>query len=89
MSQIKGGVKISYEYIKRYRQTDRGKEVRAKSNKKYYGKTKNAKNNRSSYTLEELELIEKHELSDHELAELLGRSVMAIQTKRSRLKNSA
>ena len=50
--------------------------------RRYYGRTANAKNSKNRYTPEETEMILSHEVTDHELAKLLGRSVAAIQIHR-------
>ncbi|MBQ7764991.1 hypothetical protein IJ384_06480 [bacterium] len=68
--------KSRYKDLEKYRKTTRNQKRR------YYGKTQNAKNGGKCWSLEEIELILKQELSDTELSTLLGRSVAAIQIKR-------
>ncbi len=57
------------------------------NNKKYYGRTAFAENRHERWTPEEIQMVLNHDISDHELAYKLGRSVMSIQCKRHFLKN--
>ncbi len=54
-------------------------------NRKYYAKTANAANNGERWSSEEIEAVLAHKETDTELSKKIGRSVMAIQVKRSKL----
>lgn len=57
--------------------------------KRYYSKSAlNAQNFKKQWTHEEDNLVLKHEISDNELAKQIGRSVQAIQIRRSRLNSN-
>ena len=68
-----------------YKDLDKWANTCREQKKRYYDKTAYAKNGGARYTKKEIELILNHEISDHELAKMLNRSVKAIQIKRSRL----
>lgn len=69
-----------------YKDLEKWKQTKKKQSKKYYDThSRNATNSKKQYTPEEIELIIKHEISDVELSKILGRSVNAIQVKRSKL----
>ena len=72
-----------YEYQKKYKQTHKEKIYDLK--RKYYSKTAYAVNHKYNYTDEEIQMILDHNLTDTEIAKKIGRSVQAIQIKRSRL----
>ena len=72
--------KSEYKDLEKHRKTCHAQKRR------YYGKTAFAKNGGSFYSEEELELIQRHDITDTELAKMLNRSVNAIQIKRSRLR---
>lgn len=74
----------SYEYNKKYRQTDSGKLTRARERDKYYGRTKSDGMHRR-FTKEEIEFILAHEESDIVLATELGRTIRSIQLIRSKI----
>lgn len=69
-----------------YKDMEKYHKARNRQRARYYGKTSNAENSRQPYTLKEMELILDHNITDTELAKMLGRSVLSIQIKRSRLK---
>lgn len=69
-----------------YKDLNKWRESCQRQKAKYYGKTSNAENSRQPYTQKEMELILDHNITDTELAKMLGRSVLSIQIKRSRLK---
>lgn len=50
--------------------------------RRYYGKTQYAPNHKKRWSDDDIEIIMKHELTDHEISAILGRSVKAIQLKR-------
>jgi hypothetical protein len=63
------------------------KEQRLRGKKKYYLKYSHHDiNSNMRYTKDERDLILAHIISDVELSRFLGRSLMAIQTKRAKLK---
>lgn len=53
---------------------------------RYYRKTQNARNSYKRWSKQEVEMVLRHDISDTELSVKLGRSVQAIQLKRSRMK---
>lgn len=61
-------------------------EKRNAERKKYYRKTQNARKSGDIWTDVEILMVKKHAIPDSELASKIGRSVQAIQIKRSRLK---
>jgi hypothetical protein len=88
------------EYMKEYRENNPGKayentkrwrekhpELRYEGKKRYYQKTINSVNSKCRYTVEEIEMILKHEIPDSELSKELGRSVGSIQHVRNRYKD--
>lgn len=62
------------------------KKQRRKYNKDYYARTQNARNSNTFWTVEELIIVKEHLVSDTEIANLLGRSVAAVQTARHNIK---
>ena len=72
-----------YRYAKNYKA--RHPEKVYESKRKYYAKTAFAINHRLRFTDEEIQMIKDHNIPDMELAKKIGRSVQAIQIKRSRL----
>lgn len=67
-----------------YRDLDKFRRTIQAQKKRYYAKTAQG---RSPWHEWQDDLILKHEMTDHELSELVGHSVKAIQIRRSRLKN--
>ena len=64
------------------------KEVRKKKAKRrYYRRTQRAENERRKWTEEEIQMIMERKYSDRDLSDLLGRSMMSIQCKRSNVKH--
>lgn len=59
---------------------------RRKYNKEYYSRTQGARNSNSFWTIGELMIVKDHLVSDTEIANLLGRSVAAVQTARHNIK---
>lgn len=59
---------------------------RKKYNKEYYAKTQHARNSNTFWTVGELIIVKEHLVSDTEIANLLGRSVAAVQTARHNIK---
>jgi hypothetical protein len=51
---------------------------------KYYRKTAFAKKHKTPWTREEIEIVMAHEVSDHKISEMIGRSVQSIQILRCR-----
>lgn len=62
------------------------KQKKKMVNRRYYRRTQRAKNTYKRWTQEELRIVYEHKYTDHELAEMLGRSVMAIQLQRTAMK---
>lgn len=67
-----------------YRDPEKYRQYKNRTFRKYYGKTAIYPSHR--YTDDEDELILKHEMTDHELSNLIGHSVKSIQIRRHRLK---
>ena len=59
--------------------------LRYAGKKRYYQKTQNATNDSKRYDTADEELIFNHDISDSELSVLIGRSVAAIQHKRTNI----
>lgn len=71
-----------------YKDKNKWRKTKNLQKKRYYDKhSNNDVNSREKYTNEEIEMILKHEIPDIELAKKIGRSLRAIQGKRSKLKN--
>ena len=71
---------------KKYKDKEKAREARNAERAKYYGKTVNAPNRKLPWLPNELELVMAHDVTDHELSKILGRSVAAIQIQRCRNK---
>lgn len=75
-------------WVKKYKDKDKARELRNKERLQYYAKSKeNAVNRGTRYTQYEIDMILNHEITDHEISKIIGRSVQAIQNKRSALIN--
>lgn len=72
-----------YEANKRWRLAH--PEKRAADRRRRKARTAFAPNDHKEWTLEEQRMVMDHEISDVQLAEKLGRSEQAIQTKRVRI----
>lgn len=71
----------------RYEKYPCEKKHRKDYNKRYYARTSgSAHNSREQWTEKEIKMILAREVSDTELAKVLGRSVRAIQVQRCKLK---
>ena len=70
---------------KKWRSKNRDK-VNEQKKRNYKQTVRNAHNYKKQWTKEEEKMILDHNISDRELAEQLGRSVQAIQVRRSKLK---
>ena len=68
-----------------YKNLDKWREARNRSRKKNYGKTAYAPNYKKAWTTKEIEVVMKHEVTDFEISQLIGRSVASIQQKRYQL----
>lgn len=66
---------------KSYADKEKYRKYRNGYNARYYKRTMDARNKRKSWTEDEINMILKKMYSDHELSDLLGRSVRAIQDK--------
>ena len=69
-----------YADIDKWRKTCHDQRLR------YYRKTQDAENSNQPWTLEEIEMVLEHSMHDNDLSKKIGRSVQAIQSKRSKLK---
>lgn len=69
-----------------YRDMEKFKNTIRRQQKRYYDKTKDAKNTGNYWSKRDIKLVMEHKMTDTELSALLGRSVKAIQIKRSREK---
>lgn len=79
----------SLEYLRKYHQTERGRELRNKARKKNYAKSRelHSANRYTRWTSWEMDLVLEHSIPDIELSAKIGRSVQAIQGKRNKIKN--
>ncbi|SDW45719.1 hypothetical protein SAMN05216391_10866 [Lachnospiraceae bacterium KHCPX20] len=73
--------------MSRYTNNPKLKIARAEYNKKYYARTSTGRNRLHRWTLAEMRMVQKHEISDTELAKKIHRSVAAIQKMRWQLKS--
>lgn len=71
---------------KTYKDMDKYNDYVNRNRKANYQKGNFSDGTARPYTLDEMELILEHSMSDRELAKLLKRSVQSIQIKRCRLK---
>lgn len=69
-----------------YRDMEKFRITRERQKARYYGKTTDAENRRNPWTVHEIDAIMKRDKSDTELSAELGRSVKAIQVRRSTIK---
>ena len=67
---------------KYYKNIEKWRETCHKQRLKYYRKTAYSENHRKPWTNEEIEIVMAHELPDHSISKIIGRSVEAIQLKR-------
>ncbi len=75
-----------YEINKKWRKNH--PEIWGKGKQRYYNQfNNNNAQRREKWTAGDINLIIEKETSDRNLSKLLGRSVLAIQVKRSSLKN--
>lgn len=65
------------------------KRAKKNYNRRYYARTTDAKRRYARYTDAEEKLILAHVVSDTELSKIIGRSVRAIQVRRSVLVKGA
>ena len=65
-----------------YRNLDKWRKACNRTRKRNYNKTSFAKNHNQRWTLQEIEIVMKHEITDFEISQKIGRSVQAIQVKR-------
>lgn len=77
--------KTKYENNKEWRL--RHPDKRQEQKKRYYRKTVNARNDKQPWSPNEVRMVMEHSIPDMELAEKIGRSVLAIQKKRWMMKN--
>ena len=69
-----------------YKDLDKWVKTKKRQAKRYYKKhSQNATNSKQGYTIEEINMIMQHEISDVELSKKIGRSVRAIQVKRAKI----
>lgn len=72
--------KSSYKDMEKFRMT------RERQKARYYGKTTDAENRCQPWSVHEIDAIMKRDKSDTELSAEIGRSVKAIQVRRSTIK---
>ena len=70
---------------RRYKDKEKFRQYRNGYNSRYYKKTENAIRKRLKWTDKEIEMILGKKHTDTELSNMIGRSVKAIQVKRSKL----
>lgn len=68
--------KNGYVDMEKYRETSK------RQKRRYYGKTAYSANSGAIWTQDEIDMVMKHEHTDHELSVILGRSVNSIQKMR-------
>ena len=67
---------------KEYKSMEKWRKACNRQRLRYYRKTSFAKNHNKSWTEEEIEIVMNHEVPDHTISEIIGRSVAAIQMVR-------
>ena len=67
---------------KAYKDIEKWRKTAHKQRLKYYRKTSFAKKHRKQWTPEEIEIVMRHETTDHNISKIIGRSVEAIQLRR-------
>lgn len=67
-----------------YKDLEKHRQACNRQRKRYYNKTSFAKRHKESWGPEEIEAVMRHEVSDNELSQQIGRSVQAIQIMRCR-----
>ena len=70
-----------------YKDLDKWRKTKKKQKQKYYSKSRNAENRFQPWSEKDIELVMEHKFSDTQLSVMIGRSVQAIQTQRSKQKN--
>ena len=65
-----------------YKNIEKWKKACYRQRLKYYRKTAFSKNHNKSWTEEEIEIVMNHEVPDHTISKIIGRSVAAIQITR-------
>lgn len=68
-----------------YKDINKWRETCREQRKRYYNKTSKRKNYRKPWTEEEINMIINSKLTDHEISDILERSVQSIQIKRCRI----
>lgn len=76
--------KIPRWVVERYRSSG----ARKRHQKVYYGGWEQCKNRRTKWTSEETNVLLSHSGTDRELSAAIGRSIRAIQIRRSRLRDA-
>lgn len=69
-----------------YKDMEKFRITRERQKARYYGKTTNAENRCQPWLVQEIDAIMKRNKSDTELSAEIGRSVKAIQVRRSTIK---
>jgi len=71
---------------KDYKDLNKWKVTSNRQKRRYYAKTQNAENRNQPWTIEEIDMVMEHKITDSELSAVIGRSVGAIQNMRSKQK---
>lgn len=71
----------------KYKDLEKYKKTKREQQKRYYDKTQDALNSRKCWTPREIKIIMAKNMSDRELSRILGRSMKAIEVKRSKIKH--
>ena len=71
----------------KYKDLEKYKKTKREQQKRYYAKTQDALNSRKYWTPREIKIIMAKNMSDRELSRILGRSMKAIEVKRSKIKH--
>ena len=70
---------------KQYRDKEKYRKYHNNWSKRYYGKTEKARNKGKRWNEEEMRMLLEKTMPDRELSNVIGRSMKAIQIKRTKL----
>ena len=73
----------------KYRDMNKYRETRNAQKLRYFRKTQGGENTGKKWTRDDIVMIMESRITDTELAHSIGRSVGAIQTMRSKIKNGS
>lgn len=73
-------------FIKKSKDPVRARQQWNEQKTRYYRKTANAINHGKAWTSDEDKIVAEHKFTDRQISDMIGRSMEAIQIRRSRLK---